>query len=59
MRDHRYAVVTCPKCAKSFLIVTRWRRRVRCRYCGATVKVDLSRRTLYKRREDAVRWRRG
>jgi len=57
MRDHKYAVVTCPRCLRSFVIVTRWRKRVRCRYCGAAVKVDLARRALFREREDAVRWR--
>jgi len=59
VRDHRYAVVTCPRCLRSFIIVVRWRKWVRCTDCGATVKVNLSRRVVFREREDAVRWRRG
>jgi uncharacterized Zn-finger protein len=55
MRDHKYAVVTCPYCHRSFVIVVRWTKAVRCRYCGRRVKVDLSRRVLFRSREDAVR----
>ena len=55
MRDHKYAVITCPYCHRSFIIVTRWTKTVCCRYCGHRIKVDLSRRVLYKNREDAVR----
>ena len=55
MRDHKYAVITCPYCHRSFVIVVRWTKTVRCRYCGRRIKVDLSRRVLYKDREDAAR----
>jgi PHP family Zn ribbon phosphoesterase len=56
MRDHKYAVVTCPSCKRSFVIVARWTKRVRCRYCGRSFEVDLERRVLFKRREEALRW---
>jgi PHP family Zn ribbon phosphoesterase len=56
MRNHKYAVVTCPSCKRSFVIVARWTKRVRCRYCGSLVKVDLSRRVLFRSREEALRW---
>jgi protein-arginine kinase activator protein McsA len=56
MRDHKYAVVTCPSCHRSFVIVARWTKRVGCRYCGRVFEVDLSRRVLFKRREGALRW---
>jgi len=55
MRDHKYALVTCPFCRRSFVIVTRWRKKVKCRYCGRSVEVDLARRVLFREREDAVR----
>jgi len=55
MRDHKYTVVTCPHCHQSFVIVVRWTKTVRCRYCGHRIKVDLSRRVLFREREDAVR----
>jgi PHP family Zn ribbon phosphoesterase len=55
MRDHEYAVITCPYCHCSFVIVTRWTKTVRCRYCGRRIEVNLSRRVLYKNREDAAR----
>jgi PHP family Zn ribbon phosphoesterase len=55
MRDHKYAVITCPRCHRSFVIVVRWTKAVRCRYCGRRIEVDLSRRVLYRNREDAVR----
>jgi transcription elongation factor Elf1 len=54
-RDHKYAVVTCPRCHRSFVIVARWVGTVRCRYCGYRVKVNLERRALYRDWEDAVR----
>jgi PHP family Zn ribbon phosphoesterase len=55
MSDHKYAVITCPYCHHSFVIVVRWIKAVRCRYCGRTVKVNLSRRVLFRSREDATR----
>jgi DNA-directed RNA polymerase subunit RPC12/RpoP len=55
MRDHKYAVITCPYCHRSFVIVVRWTKAVRCRYCGRKIDVNLSRRVLYKNREDATR----
>jgi DNA-directed RNA polymerase subunit RPC12/RpoP len=55
MRDHKYAVITCPYCHRSFVIVVRWTKTVRCRYCGRRIEVDLSRRVLYRDREDAAR----
>jgi uncharacterized protein YbaR (Trm112 family) len=56
VRDHGYAVVTCPSCRRSFIVVTRWTKRVRCRYCGRAFEVDLSRRVLFRSREEALRW---
>lgn len=55
VRDHKYTVVTCPYCHHSFVIVVRWIKTVRCRYCGHRIKVNLERRVLYRNREDAVR----
>jgi PHP family Zn ribbon phosphoesterase len=55
MRDHKYAVIACPHCHHSFVIVVRWTKTVRCRYCGCRIEVNLSRRVLYRGREDAVR----
>jgi len=55
VRNHKYAVITCPYCHRSFVIVTRWTKAVRCRYCGRRIEVNLERRVLYKNREDAAR----
>jgi PHP family Zn ribbon phosphoesterase len=55
VRDHKYALITCPYCHRSFVIVTRWTKTVSCRYCGRKIDVDLSRRVLYRDREDAAR----
>jgi DNA-directed RNA polymerase subunit RPC12/RpoP len=55
VRDHKYAVITCPYCHRSFVIVVRWTKTVRCRYCGHRIKVDLARRVLFRDREDAVK----
>jgi len=55
VRDHKYALVTCPCCHRSFVIVARWTKTARCRYCGRRVKVDLERRVLYRSREGAAR----
>jgi len=47
-----YAVVTCPKCKKSFIIKAHW-KWVRCRYCGMRFKPQFI--ATYKRIEDAQR----
>jgi protein-arginine kinase activator protein McsA len=47
-----YAIVTCPKCKKSFIVKVHW-KRVRCRYCGASFKPSFV--AVYKRIEDAQR----
>jgi len=53
--EYRYAVVTCPHCRKAFIIVTRWKKRVRCRHCGRSFTPDLSRTSLFRTREEAAR----
>ena len=55
MGECRYAVVTCPHCRKAFIILARWRRRVRCRFCGRSFAPDFSRASLFRTREEAVR----
>ena len=55
MGEYRYAVVTCPHCRKQFIILLRWRKRVRCRFCGRSFKPDVSKASLFRTRDEAAR----
>jgi len=53
--EHKYAVVTCPHCRKAMIVLTRWKKRVRCRHCGRNFAPDYSKASLFRTREGAAR----